>query len=85
MRKLLILSILPLLSAAGCADDGLLHRVEVWKQQNWFAPAEPVVVAPMAPCADVNCGPAVSGPEISAPMTTTVNSPEVIDGVLEQQ
>jgi hypothetical protein len=96
MRKLLILSIFPLLAAAGCADDGFLHRVEVWKQQTLFGPSQPQVVASecapagMPMCAEPACGGAaapvaVAEPTCEAPVSQTVGSPEIIDGAAEQQ
>jgi hypothetical protein len=96
MRKLLIVSIFPLLAAMGCADDGFLHRVEVWKQQTFFSgPDAQVITAPMAPMSEPTCAapPAVAvepGCEVpGAPISQTVGSPElgspeVISGVLEQ-
>ena len=53
MRKVLIVSTLSLL-AAGCEGTcETLRRVEVWKQQTFFTPNEPVM---MAPVAEPTCG-----------------------------
>ena len=50
MRKVTIVSVLSLL-LAGCEGTcETLRRVEVWKQHNFFAPNEPVLVSPTNPC-----------------------------------
>lgn len=113
MRTLLLASIIPLFAAGCCSDDNWLRRIEVWKQQELFTPAQPVIMAPQccpqaAPCApEPTCGMAVEptcgmtvpmaveptcgmmapmagGPSLGQPISQTVGSPEVIDGVLEQ-
>ena len=77
MRKLLIVSIVPLLAAGCCSDDGMLRRFEVWKQQSMFTPDEPQMMAPMAaPCApEPTCGyapPVVAEPTCAAPAAMAV-------------
>jgi hypothetical protein len=66
MRKLLIISIVGLISAAGCCDSvEMLRRVEIWKLQNILAPAQqPMAVTsgnpcgtPVAPAAGCPCPP----------------------------
>lgn len=70
MRKLLILPIVLVLASAGCQS---LRRVEVWKQQTFFAPAAatqpigPPAMAPIGPMAPVS----VPGPVVvQSPIVT---------------
>jgi hypothetical protein len=56
MHKVLIVPIL-LLLAAGCEGTcETLRRAEVWKQHTFFAPNEPVLMAPTNPC-NTGCAP----------------------------
>jgi hypothetical protein len=45
-RNLLIVLILPIVAAIGCAADGPLRRVEVWKQQTILDPAPSETMSP---------------------------------------
>jgi hypothetical protein len=91
MRKVIIVSIMTLF-AAGCQDTfESLRRVEVWKQQTFFAPSEAPAVAPAPGC---NCGAAtqmemsqattVSLGVVPGPESTVSTSMEESDGVLKQ-
>lgn len=87
MRKLLILSILPILTAAGCANESL-RRMEVWKQQTLFTPSETAMYAPPAPQGVYAARPVIeaSPPQMSieaAPAEPSASAEEV-HGVLEQ-
>jgi hypothetical protein len=72
MGKTLILTAAAILPAFGCCD-GLetLRRVEVWKAQNLFAPAQPVVVAPGG------CSPCGAAPVATAPACSCQNGAAV--------
>jgi hypothetical protein len=53
LRKLLIVSILPITSAVGCQT---LERAEVWKQQTFYSPSPALKVVTGDPCAPAaNC------------------------------
>jgi hypothetical protein len=66
MRKLLILTVLSILPALGCAD-GLetMRRIEVWKLQTYLTPAQPVVAA--SPCGNPCGAPAAAAPACNCP------------------
>jgi hypothetical protein len=69
MRNLLIISIVGLIPAFGCAD-GLetMRRIEVWKAQTFFTPVQPVT---MTPASSMPCGPpAIAAPACSCPPGT---------------
>jgi hypothetical protein len=76
MRKLLIVSILPLLTATGCET---LQRVEVWKQQTFFSPPAAQTVVTGDPCAPAQatcaspCPPQAATPYYS--QSTTAQKP----------
>lgn len=81
MRNLLIIPIMLFLAGPGCQS---LRRIEVWKQQRFFAPAttaQPVAVQapsmamPGQPIATPPCAPCAAG--ASAAMPTNVQSPVV--------
>ena len=76
MRKVLIVSILSLL-AAGCEGTcETLRRVEVWKQQTFFAPNEPVM---LAPAAEPTCGAPAELSCSGAPETTCGDVAQMIE------
>ena len=75
MCKVLIVSTLSLL-AAGCEGTcETLRRVEVWKQQTFFAPNEPVMMAPAAEPTSAPAELSCSG----APETTCGDSTQMIE------
>jgi hypothetical protein len=76
MRKVLIVSILSL-TAAGCEGTcETLRRVEVWKQHTFFAPNEPVL---LAPAAEPTCGAPAELSCSGAPETTCGGSAQMIE------
>jgi hypothetical protein len=80
MRKMLILTAIAIVPAFGCCD-GLetLRRVEVWKAQTFFTPAQPVVAAPAGcnPCG----APVATASACSCQNGAVVTGPTTVDTI----
>jgi hypothetical protein len=77
MRKLLILPIILLFASTGCES---LRRVEVWKQQTFFAPSaanQPVGPPPMAPTPAMAPMPGIAPAQV--PGEIVVQSPVITE------
>jgi hypothetical protein len=67
LRKLFVVSVLPILTASGCCQS--LHRIEVWKQQTFFTPPAQPVVATQNPCGAPT--PTCAAPEVTCGVRET--------------
>jgi hypothetical protein len=75
-RKILIASILPIVSAAGCQT---LERLEVWKQQTFFSPPPALTVSNGDPCAPAAPCNQPTQPYYSGTTTTKMPVPSVTE------